>query len=261
MGKLRNNLGFFWKGLLAAVFLVLFLGMVKVSAAETKTRDCQFRVELKELEMILNNPNLDYLEKMKMELTLRKKILIKVVECAISEAEALKAKLNEINIKDAEVAGIKIKLGDEIDQIIFLYKNRVRNIPELGIYGSKSLAEELSTWRATNYADSVSRTANLISWNNSQGAIDLVEKRLDSIKRAFIDLKLDDLKLEKIMQTAENNLKKAKDLNELARRAIVNSYKIDQQMMMIKDSLEAIAKVYKNFFEISDILTASSTVQ
>ncbi len=261
MGKLRHNSDFFWKGLVAAVFFAFFLEAARVSADEIKAPlpDCQFGSELQELSVIQNNPSLDYLQEMKMELALRKKILSEVIDCAIREAESLRTKLDEAEIKDAEITAMKLRLDNEIDQNISLYKNRARTIQDLGIYGSKSLAGELSTWRATNYADLVSRAANLISWNNSHGAIDLVENRLDSIKKAFIDLGVSYAKLQRIMQNAEDNLKKAEDLNELTRRAIVNSYQVDRQMMMIKDSLEAIARVYKNFFEISDILTASST--
>ncbi|MEK7180808.1 MAG: hypothetical protein AAB738_00540 [Patescibacteria group bacterium] len=213
------------------------------------------------MSSIQNDSSLDYLQKIKAELALRQKILGKVLDCAVQEAEVLKTRLEETNVKDAEVTAAKLKLNIEIDQVILLYKNRAKTVKDLGIYGSKSLAGQLSEWRLFNYNDLVSRVANIISWNNSQGAIDLVEKRLDNIKKAFIDLKVVDPSLEKIMQTAEDNLKKAEDMNELARRAIVNSYQVDQQLVMIRDSLEAIAGVYKNFFEVSDILTASSTTK
>lgn len=258
--KLNISLRLGSGGLIVLGFLLFYFGAPRAYAAETNaTPYCQFGAELENLSSIQNDSNLDYLQKIKAELAIRKKILGEVIDCATQEAEALKVKLGEANVKDAEVAATKLKLSDEIDQAITFYKNKAKTIPDLGIYGSKNLAGQLSEWRAFNYSNLVLRVANLISWNNSQGIINLVKKRLDNIKMAFIDLEVADPNLEKIMQTAEDNLKKAEDTNELVRRAIVNSYQVDQQLMMIKDSLEATAEVYKNFFEISDILTASST--
>ena len=249
-------------GLISLGFLLFFFGMPRASAAVASTTpDCQFKAGLDNLDSIQNNSKLDYLQKIKAELAIRNKILGEVIDCAVLEAGALKEKLGEADVKDAEVSATKLKLSDEIDWAISFYKNKAKTIPDLGIYGSKSLAGQISEWRASNYSDLVSRVANLISWNNSQGAIDLVKKRLDYIKKAFIDLGITDTKLEKIMQTAEDNLKKSEDTNELVRRAIVNSYQVSQQLTMIKDSLEAIAGVYKNFIEISDILTASSAAK
>lgn len=244
--------------LVILVFSLFGLQAPAILAQEKAAAKCQFESDLKELGLLSDKASLDHLQKIKTELGIRKKILLGIIDCALDEIQLLKAKLEGVAVEDQAIAWLKASLLLETDQTIDFYKNQARTIPDLGISGSKSLAKQLFERRSTNYSDWTTRVVSLISWTNSQEIIRLTEKRLGEIKKTLVNLAVNDPGLARSLAAAEDNLKRAKEADGLARRAILASGQANRQLSMIKDALEAVAEVYKNFFEISDALASKA---
>ncbi len=241
-----------------AISALFFLSAGVTLAAEnkkTEPTECNFGDKIQSLELIQNNAKLGESEKIKAELQIRKQILRQIISCSSEEARLLKLKLTDTSIVDRLVEKLKLNLITEINQAVDYYQNKNSQIDNLGIWGSKNMAQQILDWRRGNYAQLIERTANLVAWNNNQGMIGVAEIRLAETKKD-LEVEIDNQKIQEVMDEAETNLTKAKTLNQRAREALLNSNNNSiNYLEIIKQSLESLGKMYDNFFEIKELAT------
>ncbi|MBI3589068.1 MAG: hypothetical protein HY093_01485 [Candidatus Liptonbacteria bacterium] len=218
---------------------------------------CKFQAgDLSAIEAIRNDPKLEYLDKIKIELKLRQGILGKILNCAVQEANTLKSKLTATMVSDLDMINVRGKLVSQIDQAVVYYQSQAVSLGDLGLWGTKNLAKKLAEWRAGNYAYLVTKAVDLMTWANSQQFISLAEGRLGEIKKVVEEAKADDSKgnsLE-IIKKAEASLSQAKEANQKAKTDIQDLSSSESNLDTIKNSLQALAAVYENFFELSEVM-------
>lgn len=215
---------------------------------------CGFKEKLGELELVQADTKTEALQKIKNELAVRKELLTLIIDCAIDEAGVLKTKLGAVKISDKEVAGVHKKTLDEVDLAIKYYESQAIGIENLGIQGSKQLAKKILDWRATNYSELVGRVVNIITWDNAEDFYATAEQRFSDVEKNVSGIKKESEEVEKVLGEAKMSLDGAKVLLAAAKKGIVEYDSNAKTIESIKKALEEMALIYKNFFELGQVI-------
>lgn len=231
--------------------LVFLLGGNPVSA-QTTVVGCDFTGYLKDLEAVKNSTSTDYIANIRSELSIRKDLLKKIIDCSISETETLQGDLNSLKPIDQESEKIQGKLISELDQAVSYYRTQAESIGNLGVLGSKNLAKKIIDWRSSNYAYLANRVRNFVTWTNNQDIVTMTDIRFNQIQRSIKVFNIKDKDVDSIVVEAKLNLEAAKKLNEEAKESFWEFTPISDPLELIKGSLQSLALTYKNFLDLNE---------
>ena len=127
----------------------LFLLQANLEVAKAET--CNFQSQFEELADVKNNAKLDDLQRIRVELKIRKDILNNILACALEDAQSTKEKLSEIRPGDQENKIIQNQFLNQLNVVVNYYQNQKLKIEDLGIRGSEELAKDIKEWRANTY--------------------------------------------------------------------------------------------------------------
>ncbi len=231
--------------------LVFLLGGGTVSAQTTGT-GCDFTGYLKDLGAVKNSTSTDYIANIRLELNIRKDLLKKIIDCSISEVEALQGDLDSSKPTDQESEKIQSKLASELDQATSYYKTQTESISNLGILGSKNLAKKLIDWRSSNFSYLASRVRNFITWTNNQDIMTIADIRFGQIQRSISVFNIKDKNVDSILVEAKRNLETSKKLNGEIKESFWEFTPTSDPLELIKGSLQSLALTYKNFLDLNE---------
>ena len=237
---------------IAAGFVSLaFLFSYSISYAASLPPECRFETQLKNLETAKKG----VLEKDKAsELTLRKGILIKVVDCAFKDADTFEDALSEMSAQNADLELQEVYEGfsRQLENVFSHYKDEKLKIEKLDIDESKVFAKNLFEWRNIHYLPLAEKIANFMMWEKNQGLIKIAERRLSQIEQTLLALELtenEDIKI--LFQRGKTNLQYAQVSSGRARQIFLLVNPPDDSLYLIRASLESLSETYRAFFNLS----------
>ncbi len=236
----------------ATLAFLILIATVPSARGATPQDDCVFEENIKALELIKSDTELEYLNRVRAEAEVRRGILEKIIGCAVSETGVLKSKLELVQITDKEVSSLKYQLVKDLNGATEHYQNESKQISNLGIQGSKDLAKELLEWRMGNYTRLAGQVVNFITWANNQELVRVAESRLISIKGTVLNFGVQNELIDQAIKESEVSLKSAKLANQIAKQVMMEFQPPGVALNKIKESLDNLALVYKRFFEISE---------
>lgn len=210
--------------------------------------------DLSVIQAIQSNPNLGYLEEINQELAARKQLLSKIITCAQNEAQSLKSAVNKMTVAAAD-KNLQSQLSGKIDDAINYYNIELGKLNGSGIKGSKQIADEVLSWRASTYAGLVSNVDNFVLWLQNQNLFKTALTRMAQITPMVSFLsQASNYDLANAFAAAQASFNTAGDENALARNALAESLSPGETLSIIKQSLQSLADTYKNFFNVSDVI-------
>jgi len=256
MAKTAKKISYVGVG--ALILLTLLMGAPGLTSAKDNAANknqCDMSGNLQALSKIDTSGTLDYFQKIKQELDLRKAILKNVIACAEAEAKKIKTDLDNVGINDPDISSLKTKLSGRLDEAIRYYDGQLAKVNDLGITGTQDLSKEILVWRQGTYAQLASTVVNLILWSNNQGLFRKAETRLFQIGQTVTVYKIiGNEEIQGAFGDAEVALSKAKGQNAAAKDAFIRYPAVPDTISPIKDSLAALADVYQKFFDVSDAI-------
>jgi len=235
----------------------LFLGAVLFSPYSTfagAPPNCDFRSQLDTLKTIHDN-SLDYLQEVKTELVSRKSLLANIANCSIEEALTLKSRLQSLPLKEERLKIVQDQLAGEIDRVVSYYENQKLKIQDLGFRGTQDFSRSLKDWRAANYSPLTDRIGTFILWNDNQKLFQTTQNRLAQIGQTVRIFKLvDNEEIQDLFQAAQNNFREAQEANQKVRESFERTGSFENSLALMKSSLEALAKTYQTFFDLSELV-------
>lgn len=213
---------------------------------------CQFEPQFDALSTLLANPKDNDLEHVRAELTIRKSILTNILGCALGEIRGLKDTLDTVPSDDPDIADLARRFQGRLDDANAYYDLQRSRVGDLGIWGSKDMAQTIADRRDSYLNPLTQEIAQFVIWAKNQNLFRVAENRLSQIQTTTKFLKLiDNQETSDRVGKAQESFAKAKELNDAAKQALKRMDISDDSLTLIKNSLEALAETYKNFFEVS----------
>lgn len=214
---------------------------------------CALDARLSTLQAAQTAPGKDYLQGVKKELAARKELLAEIYLCGAGEARTLQTTLQSIPLKEASVERTRQKLREALDGVIHFYENQGAKIAQLGIGGTQDAAREIKTWRASNVEPLVQETARIALWVKQEGILATAANRFTQIKSTLQRLKLNENEdIMPLLTAADEHLYAASTAHDAAKNALAEGIFSDRSLPLLKESLDALAATYQNFFDISE---------
>lgn len=234
----------------------LFLLQINLDVAKADIT-CNFQSQFEELVDVKNNAKLDDLQRIRVELKIRKDILNNILACAIQDVLSTKAKLVEIRPSDEENKIIQNQFLNQLNVIVNYYQNQKFKIEDLGIQGSEDLARDIKEWRANTYLPLANEATNFLIWIKNRDLIKTTEQRLGQVNQTIKNLKVSgNENIQSLLEKSRLNIETAK-VGSLEAKKIFQDFPPSPKsssLAFIKISLESLAKAYQNFFDIMDVI-------
>jgi len=221
--------------------------------------ECQFNTQLKELRGIQASTELGEEQKLVAELAIRKQILIDVNDCAIEDVQNTKGTLHSVPLgDDREIQRVHERFMGHLDEAITYYESQKVRLEDIDIEGSKTLAEEIRSWRSFVYLPVTEKISDFIVWRKNRNLIDTAERRLKQFEETSELFSLtNDKKITVLLQRAKANLGYTLASHRRAKRIFVDVNAPDDAPYLIRASLESLADTYENFFALSSAITSA----
>ena len=189
------------------------------------------------------------------ELAARRALLAKTITCAKTDAQALQANLNALNVGDGAVA-LQSQLSGKLDDAITYYNLELGKANSAGIAGTEQVAKEVLAWRAGTYAPLAAQVANFTLWSQNQALFSTGAARLQSMESAvnFVEQAAPNNELQSDLADAQSLMHAATNENEQATNALLAGAPSDQSLALIQQSLQSLSDAYQKFFDMSTIL-------
>ncbi len=197
----------------------------------------------------------DYFQKLQKELAARKELIGTVIDCAVEEASALKAKVDTFANTETEDTGYKISnlLGNAIEY----YKLQLGNVPNLGLEGSRYFSKDLLAWRQGNYAPIAKTASNFIVWSENQTLLSTAQSRLDQTNGTITLLKVIETEsIQKKWGEINGLFANALQANQNAKEDLRNFDPPEKTLASIKLSLEDLSGTYKMLYALVEEINA-----
>ncbi len=232
------------------------LGFILVAAgappAFATQNTWQFEPQLTALQDLLANPKNDALEAIRAELALRKSILGNILDCSIGEIQGIKATLHVLSSGNPDITDLINRFSNKLDEAAAYYTSQKSAVGDLGIWGSKDMARTIAERRDSYLNPLTQGVAQFAIWAKNQDLFRVAENRLGQIQTTVKILKLiDNQEMSGRVEKAKDSFANAKAFNEEARQTLLRMDISDNSLTLIKNSLEALAETYANFFEVS----------
>jgi len=210
--------------------------------------------DLAVIKTIQENTSLSYLDELQQELTARKNLLSKTIQCAETDAEQAKENLDNVTV-DPGFDNLKNQLSDRLSSAISYYDLQLQKVGVAGISGTESIAKETLSWRQDNYAPLSENVLNFVTWSTNQTLFTTAQSRLAQIDNlAASPLFSESTDVQNDYEEAATSLKTAEDENAAAKTAFAQSLSPDQSLLFIKQSLDSLSSTYQHFFDISNLI-------
>lgn len=235
----------------AASFVFLMLLFPLFSHAASLSQECRFEAQLKNLEMAQKNASEKDTDS---ELTLRKSILAKVIDCASKDVETLNDMLSEMSARntDLELKEAYERFLNQLGEILSYYQSEKSNIEKLDLDESKAVAKNILERRSNRYFPLAEKIANFVMWEKNQELIKIAERRLSQIEQTLLALELtgnEDIKI--LFQRGRTNFQYAQVSSRRARQMFLVANPPDDSLYLVRASLEALSETYRAFFDLS----------
>lgn len=236
-----------------AFFVAIAINVSPVNA-EADPPSCQFKGYIQELEDLPADYYGDPAARVRAELTIRKKILTVIIDCAAEEARTLREKIEEVPAEGTSVATLRARFLETLQNAVQYYAEARSRVDTLGIGGSKDLAREIRTWRADTYTPTATQALNFLVWTKNQELFEAANGRLTDVKTAIKSLKLtDDETARALLEESVASLKEANDHNNRSRTELEQFPPPPDTLSTIQRSLEKLAHTYELFFKLSEL--------
>lgn len=241
---------------LAVTTAIFFFGGT-VPQAFGAAAACQFQDQFEKISAIQSNLTLDYLERVKQELAVRKEILRSAIGCLIAETTNLQKKLAGLPLtekNDPSLLKVRDRLNAALDQTVSFYNWKRAQVGDLGIQGTQSTARVIQEWKNTNYAVAYEETIAFMIWLKNQDLFSAAQVRLNQVEESVKKSKLDqNPEIANVLQnTAKVNYATAILANNDALRNFTVGGDPEISLNFIRRSLQALTDMYVNFSEIGE---------
>ena len=243
-----------FKHIILSVFLgsAALLMLPQSSGAAATTNKCQFGDQIKALSAAQKNSASGRRDDLLAELELRKTILKNTLDCALMDAQKLKATAQSLPEDDPALVPLKKLYLNRLDEALSYYSTQRGRISDLGLQGSKDLARNIGEWRSGNYGPLADTIGNLVLWIKNQSLFPTAENRYAQVDKNLKGLNLnEESEVQTLLNQARADLTAAEDLNVRAKTALVTHEKPDETGTLLKQSLDKLSATYQDFFDIT----------
>jgi len=210
--------------------------------------------DLATIQAIQNNTSLSYLDELQQELSIRKSLLSKTIQCAEADAIQAKANLDAASV-DPGLEGLRNQWSDRLNDATAYYELELQKVNGAGISGTESIAKEVLAWRENNYTPLAVNVLNFITWSENQTLFTTAESRLAEVKNLITSpLFSESPDVQNDFEDAAVSLRSAEDENTSAKNAFAQSLPPDQTLLFIQQSLDALSSTYQHFFDVSTLI-------
>jgi hypothetical protein len=245
---------------LIALFLACTMGgTLSAFAGEiptVTTSSCKIeKSRVAELQTIQENANLGYLDAIKQELRVRQSLLHDIVSCATDDAVALKAQLDALHTTDPAALAVQQRLSDALGDAIRHYQTAGDTIDSLALGGSKTLANDLESWRANTYIPLETRASKFVLWQKNSDLIAAAQNRLNQIGLTIKVLKLiGSDEISALFDKAKSNLDTATANSVRSFQILSDFNSTEDPLPYEKNSLSLLSDTYNNFLDLSTLV-------
>ncbi|MGC9968190.1 MAG: hypothetical protein ABSC29_00440 [Minisyncoccia bacterium] len=189
------------------------------------------------------------------ELAARRALLTRTIACAKAEAQSLQNNLNGLSVSDDEKT-IRAQLSDRLNDAMNYYDLELEKVGGAGITGTQIIAKEVFAWRGNNYNFLAAQVANFTLWVKSQNLFETALARLRSVESivSFLEQAGAQNELRSNLASAQVLVQAARNKNDSARNAFLQSLPPDQTLALIQQSLQSLSDAYQKFFDISTVV-------
>ena len=247
-----------FKAVIIATFLAALSAVSLLTHAAVARADdaCALTsADFAKITAVQNNPSLSSNEEMAQELALRKQLATRVLTCAQAEVATLQKTLSGATTT-ADTKNIQSHLLSDLNDAVNFYNIEAVKLGGAGISGSKAVAHEIIAWRAGTYVPLEGKINNYLLWTQNQSLFDTAQSRMDQTQRAvaFMESASNNSDLQAAFDDAYASFQNAKQENDSAKKAIMESLPPDQSLALIKQSLNSLSDTYQKFFAVSSVI-------
>lgn len=251
-----------YKGIaIAGIFfasLGVFLGVPveKVEAVTILPADCAISsADIAGIKVIQNDPTLSASAEVQAELTARKQLVAKVIDCGKNEAQSLSSALGTAPGATG-AQSIKDQLSGKLNDANNFYDIESGKLLDAGIAGTQSIAKEILAWRQGTYAPLSGEVGNFIIWAQNQVLFNTAQSRMNQTERAvsFIESASGGADIQSAFNDAKGAFNGALNQNAAAQTALAQFLPPDQTLALIKGSLKSLSDTYQKLFDVSTLI-------
>lgn len=239
--------------LLAALAACSLVSLITPFLASASEADCRFEPKISELAEARGTPALDFFEGIRQELRIRKELLTQVITCSKNETEDLRLKLTALPESNPEVRTLRTLLLERTNDALRFYDQQLKKVDDLGLQGTKDTARAIAAWRRYSWTPLAENGLNLLIWAKNEDLVRAAHTRLSLIGQTVRTLKLlEQEEIKTLYGSAEKNVSESQKFHEEARNFIRDLGAAQDSSIAIKNTLESLARAYKNFFDLSE---------
>lgn len=219
------------------------------------TATCDLQVIGSQLKNARMPGNDDSLASVRAALATRKAILKTLIECGRGDALALRDTVKNLSLYGDDTKMLQQSLVSNLDEAIASYERYATQVLDVGIRSSQDVARSLLAWRKAVYIPLEARASHFIIWANNQDVFDKAGKRIIQVSQIMRSLSLlDNEDIKKSFSDAQHAFENAKQANNDARTVLLKKGEPENELAIIKRSLELLATTYAHLFELSKML-------
>ena len=244
------------------VFILGFFGVPAAHAAAAPTTNADecgiTQANVAQITAVQNDPTLAYADEIKQELTLRKLLVRETIDCAQREVQTLQASLASTSAPSG-AQQLQSQLIGDLNEATGFYNNELGQLNVVGIAGTKQIAQNVLTWRASTFLPLSENVNNFILWAQNQGLFSTAQTRMTQTQSAvsFIETATPNPALQTALDNAQSSFNDAQTENAAAQAALTQSLSPDQTLGFIKQSLASLSDTYKGFSNVSTIVSGA----
>ncbi len=189
------------------------------------------------------------------DLAARKALLMRTIACAKGDAAALQSGLAAITVPGAD-ASIRSQLSGKIDDAMTYYDLELAKVQTAGLSGTQQVAQEVLSWRQSNYDILAAQVANFELYESNQPLFATANDRVTQMQNLVgaIQQAGQNNDLQAAFSNAETLVQTANNENASARQSLSRLLPPDQSLGLIKESLSSLSDAYGKFFDVSTIV-------
>ncbi len=248
----RTVIGMAAFALAAAGFVAVF-GTASAHAQES----CGITAaDIMQIKVIQSDPSLSPSQEVAQELSLRKQLVGQTIVCAKGEVRQLQAALAAASTTDPVGETVQSHLAGDLDGAGHYYDLELAKLDTAGIAGTQAIAQEVLAWRAGTFVPLSENVNNFILWAGNQGLFTTARTRMDQTQSAvsFLESATPNADLQTAFNGSLAAFDDAETANVAARTALAQNLAPGQSLALIKQSLNALAATYQDFFTVSTLI-------
>jgi hypothetical protein len=218
------------------------------------------KADVAQITAIQNDPTLDYSNEIRQELTVRKQLVGKTIDCAKQEVKVLQASLASTTAPSG-AQQLQSQLAGNLNEATGFYNNELAKLNIVGVAGTKEIAQEVLTWRAGTFLPLSENVTNFILWAKNQHLFSTAQTRMAQTQSAVssIERTTSNPALQTALNSAQSSFNDAQSENVAAETALTENLSPDQTLALIKQSLSSLSDTYDGFSNVSKIVSGISS--